>query len=189
MKSLRTHPLLYQITTRVYLNELGKHLRRPATLDDLSDRLLDEVAESGFDWLWPLGVWRTSAASRQVSLQNPSLRREAQQALPDLTDADIAGSPFAIRAYEVQTEFGGNPALGRLRRRLSERGIRLLLDFVPNHTGLEHAWLNEHPEYYVHGSEDDLAREPHNYVRTRSRGAPIVLAHGRDPFFPGWPDT
>jgi glycosidase len=189
MKRPRTHPLLYQINTRVYLNELGRQLRRPATLDDLSERVLDEIAKAGFDWLWPLGVWRTSAASRQVSLQNPTLRREAAEALHDLSDADIAGSPFAISAYEVKAEWGGNEGLARLRQRLSERGLRLLLDFVPNHTGLEHAWLDEHPEYYVHGNDDDIAREPHNYVRVRSRGAPIVLAHGRDPYFAGWPDT
>lgn len=189
MNRLRAHPLLYQINTRVYLNELGRRVRRQATLDDLSDRWLDEIAGAGFDWLWPLGVWRTSAASRQVSLKNAALRREAEEALPDLTDADITGSPFAISAYEVRAEWGGNEALARLRERLSERGIRLLLDFVPNHTGLEHAWLDEHPEYYIHGTDDDLAREPHNYVRVRSRGQTLVLAHGRDPFFAGWPDT
>jgi glycosidase len=189
MSKLRSHPLLYQINTRVYLNELGRQLRRPATFDDFPERQLDEIAESGFDYLWPLGVWRTSAASRRVSLQNPTLRREAEQALPDLTDADITGSPFAISAYEVRSEWGGNAALARLRRRLSDRGVRLLLDFVPNHTGLEHAWLDEHPEYYIHGTEADIAREPHNYVRVRSRGQTIVLAYGRDPFFAGWPDT
>jgi glycosidase len=67
--------------------------------------------------------------------------------------------------------------------------MRLLLDFVPNHTGLDHAWLEEHPEYYIRGSADDLVREPQNYVLVRSRGENIVLAHGRDPFFAGWPDT
>jgi alpha amylase-like protein len=189
MENLKAHPLLYQFNTRVVLNEIGRQLQRTATLDDLSDQWLDEVAESGFDVLWPLGVWRTSAASRQVSLADPQLRREAAQALPDLTDADIAGSPFAISAYEVRAEWGGSKALERLRRRLAQRGVRLLLDFVPNHTGLEHAWLDEHPEYYIHGSEEDLVREPHNYVRVRSRGQLIVLAHGRDPYFAGWPDT
>lgn len=186
---MRAHPLLYQLNTRVFSNELGRPLRRPATFDDFSDAMLDEIAASGFDWLWPLGVWRTSAASRRVSLDNPALRREAEQALPDLTDADITGSPFAISAYEVRPEWGGNEALARLRSRLSARGVRLLLDFVPNHTGLEHAWLDEHPEYYIHGTDEDLAREPHNYVRVRSRGELVVLAHGRDPHFAGWPDT
>ena len=189
MEDRRAHPLLYQFNTRVLLHELATRLHRPATLDDIADRTLDHIAESGFALVWPLGVWRTSPASRAVSLADAALRREAQAALPDLDDTDIVGSPFAISAYEVRPEWGGNQALQRLRERLSRRGLRLLLDFVPNHTGLEHVWLEEHPEYYVHGTADDLAREPRNYTRVRSRGRDLVLAHGRDPYFPGWPDT
>ena len=69
------------------------------------------------------------------------------------------------------------------------RGLRLLLDFVPNHTGLDHPWVEEHPEYYIQGTEQDLAHAPQNYTRvTRTRGD-LLLAHGRDPYFPGWPDT
>src|SRR5205085_9460290 len=50
-------------------------------------------------------------------------------------------------------------------------------------------WVWAYPEYYVHGSDDDLAREPHNYRRVETKSGPRVLAHGRDPYFPGWPDT
>ncbi len=55
---------------------------------------------------------------------------------------------------------GGDAALARLRERLRERGLRLMLDFVPNHTALDHPWVEEHPEYYVAGTELDLARAP-----------------------------
>ncbi|HVW30141.1 MAG TPA: alpha-amylase family glycosyl hydrolase [Polyangiaceae bacterium] len=185
----RRHPLLLQINTCIALQELGRRIGRPATLDDLPDSSLDRIAESGFDLLWLLGVWQISPASRRVSLTNATLRRAAEQALPDLTEQDITGSPFAIRVYEVRQEWGGTAALQRLRARLTQRGLRLMLDFVPNHTGLDHPWINEHPEYYIHGTKDDLARAPLDYVCVRSRGVEIVLAHGRDPYFPGWPDT
>jgi len=49
----------------------------------------------------------------------------------------------------------------------------------------DHAWVREHPEFYIHGTEADLGREPRNYCRAGS----AVLAHGRDPYFPGWQDT
>lgn len=185
----RRHPLLFQLNTCVTLRELGDRLGRVATLDDVPDSRLDDIAGSGFDLLWLLGIWQTSPASRGVSLTDAALRREAEQTLVDLTERDITGSPFAVRSYEVRPEWGGNAALSRLRARLTERGIRLVLDFVPNHTGLDHAFIDEHPEYYVQGTEDDLRREPRNYVRVRSRGADLVIAHGRDPYFPGWPDT
>jgi glycosidase len=72
---------------------------------------------------------------------------------------------------------------------MQARGVQLLLDFVPNHVALDHPWVDEHPEYFVAGSEADLDRAPQNYCRVRTAGGQQVLAYGRDPFFPGWPDT
>src|SRR5262249_41926392 len=58
-----------------------------------------------------------------------------------------------------------------------------------NHTAPDHAWVSQHPEYYVRGLETSLASEPHNFRRFETSGGPLVLAHGRDPYFPGWVDT
>jgi glycosidase len=85
--------------------------------------------------------------------------------LPDLHDEDIAGSGFAIAEYTVHAALGGDAALARLRERLRQRGLKLLVDFVPNHMALDHPWVTQHPERYVHGSEADLAQAPQNYCR------------------------
>jgi hypothetical protein len=183
------YPSLYQVNTRIRLRELSRCLGRPATLDDLPDQELDRFAALGFDWLWLLGVWQTGPAGRAVSCSQPQWRHEFEALLPDLTEDDITGSPFAVRGYSVHADFGGDEALARLRDRLRRRGLRLMLDFVPNHTALDHPWVWEHPEYYLGGGGDDLAREPQNYVRVETHLGPRVLAHGRDPYFPGWPDT
>jgi Alpha amylase, catalytic domain len=186
---IRLYPSLHQINTRVLLTALSRELGRPATLDDIPDGELDQLGQDGFDWVWFLGVWQTGAAGRRVSLENAEWRREFQQLLPDFSDRDVCGSCFAIQSYQVHSEFGGNPALERLHRRLEARGLRLLLDFVPNHTAPDHPWVQEHPEYYVHGTEGQLEREPQNYTRVATPGGPLVLAYGRDPYFAGWPDT
>jgi hypothetical protein len=183
------YPALYQINTRVWLHELGVALGRAATLDDVPDVSLDELSADGFDWVWLLGIWQTGEAGRQVSLHQPEWQAEYRELLPDFTPGDVCGSPFAIREYVVNREFGGSPALERFRKRLANRGVKLMLDFVPNHTALDHPWASEHPEFYVHGSDADLAREATNYVRVDTRLGPRVLAHGRDPYFPSWPDT
>ena len=183
------YPTLYQINTRVLLTDLSRALRRPATLDDIPAAVLDRLAKNGFDWVWLLGVWQTGAAGRKVSFENPEWKREFQQLLPDFSDQDVCGSCFAIRSYEVHSDIGGNSALERLRRRLDKRGIRLLLDFVPNHTAPDHPWVHQHPEYYVQGAEEQFAREPQNYTRVSLLGGPLVFAYGRDPYFAGWPDT
>ena len=83
------HPSLYQVNTRVVLNEIGRTLARPATLDDLPDETLDEIASLGFDWVWFLGVWQTGTAARDVSRSNAEWRREYEALLSDLTDDDI----------------------------------------------------------------------------------------------------
>jgi hypothetical protein len=183
------YPSLYQINTRVWLTELGRALGRPATLDDVTDAELDRLAAKGFDWVWMLSVWQTGAAGRAVSRSIPEWRAEFERTLPDLREEDIAGSGFAITGYTVSEALGGDVALARLRARVADRGMRLMLDFVPNHTGLDHPWVDEHPEYYVSGTEDDLAQAPANYTRLPRAGGDLILAHGRDPYFPGWPDT
>jgi hypothetical protein len=183
------YPSLYQINTRVWLTELSQRLGRSATLDDIPDAALDEFGALGIDWVWMLSVWQTGAAGRQISLSNPEWRREFHETLPDLRDEDIPGSGFAITGYSVHPALGGDAALARLRERLRKRGLRLMLDFVPNHTGLDHPWVEDHSEYYVAGTELDLARAPANYTWVRRKRGDLLLAHGRDPYFPGWPDT
>lgn len=183
------YPSLYQINTRVWLTELSRSLGRPATLDDIPDVELDRLASMGFDWVWFLSVWRTGVAGQQVSRSNPDWRQEFHETLPDLRDEDIPGSGFAITGYTVHENLGGDAALARLRERLRQRGLRLMLDFVPNHTGLDHPWLEQHPEYYIPGTELDLARAPQNYTWVRRAQGDLLLAYGRDPYFAGWPDT
>jgi hypothetical protein len=191
MKALPTYPSLYQINTRVWLTELSRTLGRPATLDDIPDAELHRVAGMGFDWVWLLSVWRTGAAAQRISRANPEWRREFKETLPDLREEDIAGSGFAITGYTVHPGLGGDAALARLRERLRNRGLRLLLDFVPNHMAPDHPWTEDHPEYYVAGTDHDLAQAPQNYTRVKQKrdNGNRILAYGRDPYFAGWPDT
>jgi glycosidase len=188
MPSVR-YPCLYQINTRVWLTDLSRKLDHRATLDDVPDAALDHFAQKGFDWVWLLSVWQTGEAGQRVSRSNPEWRREFQETLPDLREEDVPGSGFAITGYTVHTCLGGDAALARLRERLQKRGLKLMLDFVPNHVALDHPWVEEHPEYFIQGTEVDLARAPQNYIWVKSRGGEVLLAHGRDPYFPGWPDT
>jgi glycosidase len=189
LPALPRYPSLYQINTRVWLTTLARELGRRATLDDIADAALDRLAAMGFDWIWLLSVWQTGPAGQRVSASNPDWRREFQETLPDLCEEDIGGSGFAITGYTVHAQLGGDDALARLRQRLRQRGLRLLLDFVPNHTGLDHPWVETHPEYYVEGTELDLARAPGNYTWVNRKQGDRLLAYGRDPYFPGWPDA
>jgi glycosidase len=138
------YPSLYQINTRVWLRKLPDRLGRTATLADIPDAFLDQVAAHGFDYVWFLGLWQTGSAGRQVSLSNPEWLKEFQATLPDFTEADVSGSPFAVTGYTLHRDFGRDADLLGLKERLKARGLKLLVDFVPNHTALDHPWVEQH---------------------------------------------
>jgi hypothetical protein len=72
---------------------------------------------------------------------------------------------------------------------MRQRGLRLILDFVPNHVAPDHPWVEQHPDFFVEGTEEQLALQPQNYRRIQTGAGNRILAYGRDPYFSGWSDT
>lgn len=183
-------PSVYEINTWVWLQDLSTAAGRPLTLGGVPDPELKRIAEQRFDAVWLMGVWERSTGARKVSREYSGWQEEFRRALPDLAERDVVGSPYAIYDYRVDPALGGDEELAELRGRLKRLGLLLILDFVPNHFALDHPWLDRHPERFVRGTPELLAREPRNYfTREIEGGPPRVFAHGRDPYFDGWPDT
>ena len=180
------HPVLYEINTRVWVRELSARVNKRLTLDTIPPEEVERIAALGFDAVWLMGVWTTGLAAIRLARTDAGLRADYRRALPDLTDGDIIGSPYAVSRYQVAADLGGPAGLSSLRASLAGYGIRLMLDFVPNHTATDHALLTESPHAYFHGSEDDIARRPEAFYRTRGG---LIIAHGRDPYFAPWQDT
>src|SRR5206468_4194073 len=78
---------------------------------------------------------------------------------------DVIGSPYCVRRYVVDDSFGGPLALAEARAKLAARGVRLLLDYVPNHVAPDHPWVTTHPELLVNGGEADIEAEPAAWAR------------------------
>ena len=177
--------VIHEINTLVWLNELSVRYGRPVTLGDVPGEVWDTVAPPGVDTVWPMGVWERSPAGLEIALRDEGLRASFRDALPDLTDADIAGSPYCVRDYVVDASLGGPDGLAAARTRLAARGLRLILDHVPNHVAPDHPWLTSGPDRLVRGTAHDLARAPADFVEAGGE----VYARGRDPYFPPWPDV
>ncbi|GCD47976.1 alpha-amylase family glycosyl hydrolase [Streptomyces paromomycinus] len=185
MTELPAQPVVYEVNTRVWLREAGRRTGAPAGLGDVPKDAWDEITPHGIDAVWLMGVWERSPRGRGIALWDPSLRTAFDRAVPGVEEGEIAGSPYCIRRYEVDATLGGAEGLAAARAELGSRGIGLLLDYVPNHVAPDSPWVTEHPEYFVRGTADDVRRDPAAYLDTGS----AVLARGRDPFFPPWPDV
>ncbi|MGW6057606.1 alpha-amylase [Streptomyces sp. NPDC055189] len=185
MTELPAQPVVHEVNTRVWLRETALRTGGPAGLADVPKDVWDEITPSGVDAVWLMGVWERSPQGRAIALENPALRGAFARAVPDIGEEDIAGSPYCIRRYEVDEALGGAAGLAVARAELDRRGVGLLLDYVPNHVAPDSPWVSEHPEYFVQGDEEDVRRDPAGFLDTGQ----AVLARGRDPFFPPWPDV
>ena len=159
---------------------LSEAAGRKLTLAEIPEEQFLFWRELGFTHVWLMGVWRTGPRVRQHSQQVAEFRKM----IPPCSDEEIAGSPYAIGAYEVSESLGGAVALQKFHDGLNSHGIRLILDFVPNHLGLDHSWLDEKPELFVRSE-----RKRQGTFRHPSQGIPRWFAHGRDPYFEPWVDT
>jgi Alpha amylase, catalytic domain len=180
-----SRPTVYEINTAVWLERLGRSSGSPVTLATVPTDAWDALAALPVDAVWLMGVWERSPAGLQIALTNQDVVAGNRQALPDLCDEDVIGSPYCVRDYVVDERFGGPEALAQARAQLAERGLALILDYVPNHVAPDHPWLTQRPECFVRGSDEDLAAHPEAFLRT----AGGVVANGRDPYFPPWPDV
>ena len=184
------NPSLLEIPARPWLARLSARAGRRLTLGDVPDEELDRIASRGFHGIWLMGLWTTGPRARHLALGYPDLLRTYERQVPDWTPADVPGSTYAIAAYDPPSDLGGWTGLARFRERLAERRVGLMLDLVPNHHGIDHPWLDDHPDRLVRGTPRDLAKSPGDwFVHTTPDGEDRIFAHGRDPHFAGWTDT
>ena len=179
------YPTVYEINTWVWLAELSQKAGKPLDLSSVPSAEWEAIAALGFDAVWFMGVWERSPAGIAIANKNPGLLSDFQRALPDFRTGDNVGSPYCVRRYQVDAHLGGPHGLAAARKQLANRGLRLLLDFVPNHVAPDHPWVSENPEYFIQGSANDAANDPASFMTLNG----TVFACGRDPYFPAWPDV
>jgi glycosidase len=177
--------MIYEINTWVWLHEISEKEGRPITLGNVPIKVWDALAAYGFDAVWLMGVWERSPAGLAISMRNEGLLTEFRRTLPDFVSKDNVGSAYCVKDYRVDQRLGGPEGLAQARRKLAERGMRLILDFVPNHVAPDHRWATEHPEYFIRGNANDLTERPGEFLEVGGQ----VLACGRDPYFPPWQDV
>jgi hypothetical protein len=179
------YPAIYEINTWVWLSDLREKFGASVDLASVPAEVWDGIAAFGFDAVWLMGVWERSPFGVSIANRNRNLVNEFRKTLPDYVTNDNVGSPYCVRRYAVDQRLGGPKGLAIARAELAARGIHLVLDFVPNHVAPDHAWVREHPEYFLFGTPNEADRDPMSYIRHDGR----IFCCGRDPYFPVWPDV
>jgi hypothetical protein len=176
---------IYEINTWVWLADLAQKSAVPTDLSSVPSAEWDAIAAYGFDAVWFMGVWERSPAGVAIANRDPALLEDFRRSLPDFKPADNVGSAYCVRRYVVDQHLGGPAGLAVARQELARRGIRLLLDFVPNHVAPDAPWIGEHPEHFIEADTAALQNHPEAYIQVGDR----VFACGRDPYFPPWLDV
>ncbi len=179
-----THPLLYEINTRCWLRELSRVHGEQITLANVPESEFVGWQQRGFTHLWLMGVWTTGPRARAEAFKHADLLNAYNVLLPGWQEEDIAGSCYSIADYQVPLTLGGEAGLRKFRERLHAHGMKLILDFVPNHLGVDHPWVTAHPEWLVHS----LTEAPGTFL-AHTHAGPRWIAFGKDPHFCPWIDT
>jgi glycosidase len=102
---------------------------------------LDRIQSSGADIVWLMPLHPIGKLNRKGTL----------------------GSPYAAMDYRaINPSYGTAADLKSLVRAIHDRKMKVILDWVPDHTSADHPWVRTHPDYYMkdeHG-KPSVPREP-----------------------------
>ena len=170
------HPFLYQISTRPWLYELSKKYGRNITkLSEIPTEEFDVLQQNGVDIVWMMGIWKLGEYGLEFDRNNTY-----DNVMPDWSIEDVIGSPFAITEYTCNPELGTDDDIYNLRTELRQRGMKLMLDFVPNHSA--HDCPLAYSDIYMYIRDPDSSHEVDRY---NSRG----IAYGSDVGHRPWKDV
>lgn len=127
---------IYEVNVRQYTNE--------GTFNAFAKHL-DRLQQMGVQTLWFMPINPISKADRKGTL----------------------GSYYAVSDYTtINPEFGSVADFIQLVRQIHNKGMKVIIDWVPNHTGADHRWLSEHPEFFIKDSSGKAA-VPFDWADTR----------------------
>ncbi|MFW5947610.1 MAG: alpha-amylase family glycosyl hydrolase [Gemmatimonadota bacterium] len=96
---------------------------------------LDRIEAAGAEVVWLMPIFPVGEANRKGTL----------------------GSPYSVRDYRaVNPRFGTEEDFRDLVDAVHSRGMKLILDWVPNHTAWDHDWVTEHPGYYARDAAGEM---------------------------------
>jgi len=186
-EATRSQPVVYEISTRPWLYSLAQSGVAPkcgdyVCLKDVPDSVWQKFKDEKADVVWLMGLWELG----QIALKEDKERYQDWRGdLPDITPDDVIGSPYSIIDYTVNPDIGNDDDLAQVRSKLNSMGIKLMVDFVPNHAAKDSKWLAGHTDIFLARPQND--NSPSQWWE---QYGDKMLAHGRSPWPSDlWADT
>ncbi len=176
------NPKIYEINTRVWIKNFGNN----PSLNDIPLDYFKDLAEKGINYIWLMGIWKGCPSLVEECCFGVDLVSAYNKSLKDWSREDVIGSPFAIDDYVINPKLGSKNDLLKLKDNLNKLGLKLILDFVPNHFCANTSLIKSNPEIFLETDEECLNRDSFTCFK-RDDGR--IFVHGRDPLFPAWTDT
>lgn len=118
--------IIYEVNVRQYTDE--------GTFNAFSEHL-ERLKDLGVTTLWFMPIYPISQVNKKGEL----------------------GSYYSIADYKsVNSEFGTMEDFQALVDKAHEMGFNVIIDWVANHTGWDHTWITEHPDYYMHDENGNI---------------------------------
>jgi len=182
----RPQPVLYEISLRPWLYSLAQSgipakCGEYVCLKDVPQKEWQQMADNKIDMVWLMGAWELGSFGPDLDKTHiDSFRKD----LPDVQADDIIGSPYAVRNYTMNSNVGTPADLAEVRSKLKALGMKLMLDFVPNHGAVDSVLVDKSPDIFIQHPQSGnfksdwwIQRDGHNF------------AYGRGPYDGPWTDT
>ena len=128
---------------------------------------IPKLKELGVKIIWVMPIFPISQTKRKATGGDDS---KFASEMPAADQHKYLGSYYAVSDFKkVNPEFGTIEDFRNLVNTAHKNGIYVILDWVPNHTGWDHVWIKEHPEYYTKNAKGEII-DPTNPENGKSWG-------------------
>ena len=115
---------------------------------------IPQLKELGVKIIWVMPIFPISQTKRKATGGDNS---KFASEMPKEQQHKYLGSYYAVSDFKkVNPEFGTIEDFRNLVKTAHDNGIYVILDWVPNHTGWDHVWIKEHPEYYTKNAKGEI---------------------------------
>ena len=175
---------IYEINTRVWIKRFAQNNSAPKLID-IPYNYWETLIDKGIKYVWLMGIWETAPDTIEKYCFDDGLISEYKKALPDWKPEDVIGSPYAIDNYHINKTLATTDEFIQLKKNLNKLGLKIILDFIPNHFSADTSLLKTNPEIFLQGNEELFTKDELIYFKAYDGN---IYAHGRDPNFPAWLD-